>query len=294
MTDFAVRLVRRLATTPGFRNLTRFEALLRISYSLRSSLVRERRRFVANELRRRPATGVYRLRESGVAFALRHHTGDVMVLDEIFSQREYEPPPRLAEALARLSSTPRVLDLGANIGLFGVWTLGRFPAATIVAVEADPENAAVHRQTIEANGGGDRWQLVEAFASTTPGTVRFAGGAQATSRAARLEEIAAEVPTVDVLPYLADADFAKIDIEGAEWALLADPRFAESCPAIVVLEYHDAGLSDRDPAEKAAQALRTAGHEVVHAGRKPRFGAGLVWSFAPVATDEGAVGRPRA
>ena len=290
----AVRLVRRLARTPGFRQLTRFEALLRLSYALRSSLVLERRRFVANELRPRPTTDVYRLRESGVAIALRHHSGDVMVLDEIFSQCEYEPPPCLTAALASLPPAPRVVDLGANIGLFGAWALARFPAATILAVEADPENAAVHRRTIEANGDGVRWQLVEGFASTAPGTVRFAGGAQATSRAAGLEETGADVAALDVLPYLADADLAKIDIEGAEWALLGDPRFADSCPAIVVLEYHEAGSPHPDPADAAAQALRAAGHEVVHAGRKPQFGAGLVWSFAPVATEERAAGRPRA
>ena len=294
MTDLAVRFVRRLARTPGFRRLTRFQALLRLSYALRSSLVRERRRFAANELRRRPTTGVYRLRESGVAIAVRHHTGDVMVLDEIFSQREYEPPPRLAAALASLPPAPRVVDLGANIGLFGAWALGRFPAATILAMEADPENADVHRRTIEANGAGARWQLVEGFASTGPGTVRFAGGAQATSHAAELEEAGSEVAALDVLPYLADADLAKIDIEGAEWALLADPRFADSCPSIVVLEYHNVGSPQADPAEAAANALRAAGHEVVHAGRKPQFGAGLVWSFAPAVTEERAAARPQA
>ena len=87
----------------------------------------------------------------GVAIALRHHTGDVLVLDEIFSQLEYEPPRRGQAGCSRLSGAPRVVDLGANIGLFGAWVLGRYPDATIVAVEADPANAAVHRRTIEAN-----------------------------------------------------------------------------------------------------------------------------------------------
>jgi FkbM family methyltransferase len=277
MTDLPVRLVRGLATAPGFRRLTRFEALLRLSYALRASLVRERRRFVVGELRRRPTTAVYRLRESGIAVALRHHTGDVMVLDEIFSQREYEPPPEAAASLASLPATPRVVDLGANVGLFGAWALGRFPGASILAVEADPANAEIHRRTIEANGLGQRWELREGFASTAPGRVRFAAGEYATSHAA---EQGAEVQALDVLAELADADLVKIDIEGAEWPILADPRFARVSAAVVVLEYHEDGCSEPNAAGAAERALRSAGLEVVHASSKPQFGAGIVWGLA--------------
>lgn len=279
MTDLPIRIVRRLATAPGFRRLTQVDALLRLSYALRASLVRERRRFVANELRRRASTDVYRLRDSGIAIALRHHTGDVMVLDEIFSQREYEPPAGVEPALATLPQSPRVVDLGANIGLFGAWILGRFPEATILAVEADPANAAIHRRTIDANGLGERWELVEGFAAVTPGSVRFAVGMHSTSRAAESEDEGLEVPAIDVLPDLEAADILKIDIEGAEWELLADPRFGRIRPSVVVLEYHEEACPQPDPAVAAEQALRFADLTVVHAGGKPRFGAGLVWGF---------------
>jgi FkbM family methyltransferase len=272
-----VRLVRRLATAPGFRHLTRFQPLLRLSFALRASLVRERLRFVANELRREPVTGVYRLRRSGVAIAIRHHSGDVLVLDEIFSQGEYEPPPEVGPALAALSS-PTVVDLGANIGLFGAWTLGRYADAAIVAVEADPENAAVHRRTIEANGLGERWQLIEGFAAAQSGVVRFAAGDYATSRADGSEG-SIDVRSVDVFPELATADVVKIDIEGAEWEILADPRFAALAPRVLVLEYHEDGCPGPDPSHAAEEALRAAGLEVVHGGRKPQFGAGILWAL---------------
>jgi FkbM family methyltransferase len=283
LSDLAVRVVRRLATTRGFRHLTRLQPLLRLSFALRASLVRERLRFAANELRRRPVTGVYRLRGSGVAIALRHHTGDVMVLDEIFSQQEYEPPRELEVALSALPAGPRIVDLGANIGLFGAWALGRFPEATIVAVEADPENAAVHRRTIEANGLDERWRLVEGFAATAPGVIRFAAGHHATSHAAEREEEWLEVPGVDVLPELVAADLVKIDVEGAEWDLLADPRFADTRSRVVVLEYHQEGCPGPDAPARAEQALRAAGLEVVPAGHKPQFGAGLLWAYRPMA-----------
>jgi FkbM family methyltransferase len=278
LSDLAARAVRRLATAPGFRRLTRFEPLLRLSFAVRASLVRERLQFVRNELRRKPVTGVYRLRESGVAVAIRHHTGDVLVLDEIFSQREYEPPEAVRPALDALSA-PAVVDLGANIGLFGAWVLGRYPDASIVAVEADPANAAVHRQAIEANPHGGRWRLIEGFAGTQAGVVRFAAGEHATSHVASTGTI--DVAAVDVFPDLVSADLVKIDVEGAEWDLLADPRFAALRPKALVLEYHADGSPDPDPKEAAVRALRSAGLEVVEAGSKPEFGAGLLWGLPP-------------
>jgi FkbM family methyltransferase len=247
---------------------------------MRAALVRERFRFAANEVRWGVRTGVYRLRESDVAIVLRHHTGDVMVLDEIFSQQEYEPPPEAEVALSMLPTAPRVVDLGANIGLFGAWALARFPEATILAVEADPANAEIHRRTIEANGLEARWRLVQAFASTAPGDIRFVAGMNATSHAAEGEEDSIEVPAVDVLPELVGADLVKIDIEGGEWELIADRRFRDTRPQAMVLEYHREGCPGPDAHAVAEQALRAAGFEVVQAGHKPRYGAGLLWAFA--------------
>jgi FkbM family methyltransferase len=263
-----LRLVRAAATAPLLRRLTTFEPLLRISFALRAPLVRERRRFIRNELRRRPVTAAYRLRESGVSIALRHHTGDVMVLDEIFSQREYEPPPEV-----ELGSVESAVDLGANIGLFGAWLLGRAPAARIVGYEPDPGNAAVHRRALEANGLGERWRLVEAFAGSAHGTTSFSAGLHATSH----EGSGIEVPVVDVLPELARADLVKIDIEGAEWALLADPRFANISADVVVLEYHGDGCPDPDPKASATSKLVAAGFEVVSGPAKEAYGAGILW-----------------
>jgi FkbM family methyltransferase len=288
VSGLSVRLVRWLATAPGFRRLTEVQLLLRLSFALRASLVRERLRFVRNELRRRPVTGVYRLRESGVAVVLRHHTGDIMVLDEIFSQREYEPPVEAEEALGTLPAAPRVIDLGANVGLFGAWVLGRFPGATIDAFEPDPENAAVHRRTIAANGLDGRWRLIDAFAAAAPGVRRFSLGGHATSHEAGDDEQAVDVAAIDVLPKLAEADFVKIDVEGAEWELLADPRFVELQAKVVVLEYHEQGCPSSDPAEAAEHALRAAGLDVVRAGEKPQFGAGLLWGFTPRTREEAA------
>ena len=265
--SFLLGVVRRLATLPLVRRLTSVTPLLRLSYSLRATLVRERALFVRNELRG-PVTATYHLRESGIAIAIRHRTGDVLVLDEIFSQGEYEPPPGV-----ELRAVSRAVDLGANIGLFGAWLLGRCPDAEILAYEADPANAAVHRLGIEANGLEERWRLIEAFAGAKQGSTRFTMGLHAVSH----EGVGIEVPVVDVLPELASADLVKIDIEGAEWPILADERFRGLKARLVALEYHAEGSPQPDPAAAAEQALTGAAYEVHHVGRKPAFGAGLLW-----------------
>lgn len=271
-----LRAVRWLASVPLVNRLTRVAPLLRLSFAFRASLVRERARFVRNELRRRPTTATYRLRDSGIGVALRHHTGDVMVLDEIFSQREYEIPEPVQKALSEVPGPLEVLDLGANIGLFGAWLLGRFPNARILAFEADPGNAAVHRRTIAANGDEKSWRLVEAFAAPAPGQVPFAAGSHATSHASR-DDDAIAVEAVDVFDYMDGIDLLKIDIEGTEWPLLADPRFAETPARAIVLEYHSDGCPYPDAASAAADALEAAGYESVPGPTKQAYGAGVLW-----------------
>jgi FkbM family methyltransferase len=276
--SFLLRGVRRLASVPPFDRLTRVTPLVRLSFALRASLVREWARFFRNELRPGAVTATYTLREAGVRVSLRHHTGDIMVLDEIFSQREYEPPGPIQKLLATLPRALGVVDLGANIGLFGAWLLGRFPEARILAIEADPANAAIHRQTIEANGLEERWTLLERFAAPSHGLVRFAAGAHATSHESS-HEGTMDVEAVDVFTHLDGADLIKIDIEGAEWAILADPRFADVLARVLVLEYHADGCPEPDARAAAESALTAIGYDVVSGPTKEAFGAGLVWGF---------------
>ena len=85
--------------------------------------------------------------------------------------------------------------------------------------------------------------MVAACAAERADEIEFLAGAYSLSRLAAAAEPPpgarpVRVPAVDALALLEQADLAKIDIEGGEWAIVGDPRFADSAPPAVVLEYH--------------------------------------------------------
>jgi hypothetical protein len=86
------------------------------------------------------------------------------------------------------------------------------------------------------------------------------------------------VPAVDVLPLLEGADLAKVDIEGAEWAILGDSRFTHSSPGALVLEYHPHLCPEPGPADVAEQLLRAAGYRIEW-GQTFGEGHGIVWAW---------------
>ena len=180
-----------------------------------------------------------------------------------------------------------MLDLGANIGLFGALASSLWPRAQITAFEPDPANAAVHERAIAANGLGERWQLVRAAAGASAGQVRFTAGLDASSHLADLPGDAAgadgtiTVERRDVLGLVAAADLVKLDIEGGEWAILVDPRFALGPPRAIVLEYHAAGCPSQDPRAAAFGALEAAGMRTAEIWHDEPGRVGMLWGWRP-------------
>jgi FkbM family methyltransferase len=214
------------------------------------------------------------LRESGRPVYLRRGTPDVFTLHETHTGGSYDPPSGAAAALAALGRPPRVLDLGANIGLFALHALARWPGARVTSFEPDPGNLAVLRRNAEANADA-AWEVVPAAATTANGTVAFMTGHFAVSRAG---EHGVRVPAHDVLPALSACDLLKIDIEGGEWPILADPRFRDTTAAVVVMEFHPWGAPPGDPATAARAALEGAGFTVGPV-RDEEPGSGTLWAW---------------
>lgn len=229
-------------------------------------------RFVARELCGRRGLVLYRLRGSGVQIGVRHGTGDVVTLGEVFHERDYAPP---AEVEQRLGRAPKIVDLGGNVGMFGAFAAQLWPGATIVGYEPDPDNAAVHEHVIAANRLAERWTLVRAAAGAVAGTARFAAGHAALSRLAADGEI--EVTVEDVVPVIAETDLLKMDIEGGEWAILSDRRFAAAPPRALAMEYHPEGCPGPLPRAEAERLLHAAGMQTVLVWERDRYG--MLWAW---------------
>lgn len=266
-----------LGRTPGVEPL--------VAALLRARIVRESARFTARELM--PPLGGgrphrYRLRADGLAVHVQHGTPDSHTLAEIWHAMVYEPPAEAAAAMAELPARPRLLDLGANVGMFAAWFAGRHPGARLVAYEPDPRNAELLRRTLAANAAGfSEWELRAGAAGASDRDAAMVVGEYTTSRMSGEARggAAVVVRCWDVLPELRECDFLKIDVEGGEWEILRDERFAECAAAVVVIEPHAGDDAPADPVAGARELLERAGYtSAVTHGVKPE-GAPSVWGW---------------
>ena len=265
-------LLRRLARLPLLSRLRRTDAAQRVVQAhYRGSACTQPLLYTLCELTARDSVRRYRPRGGAIDVLLRHNTSDGNILQEFAMHRLYDEPGPVASQLATMAR-PRFVDLGAHIGLFGAHILSRYPNGTLTSVEADPENAALLRAT--ATASGKPWQVIEAAAAAANGNVRFAAGRYAESR---IDPAGADVIAVDVFDMLANCDLAKIDIEGGEWSLLADPRLA-GIGCAMVLEWHPHGCPGPDPELAANAALESAGFLVSGVSGAPP-GVGMLWAW---------------
>lgn len=256
--------------------------------------VREPLRFTVLQLGSRRTAG-YRLGDSGLRVYLRHRTRDVDIFREIFGTgygaNSYEPPAEVAAALDA-NGSPKVLDLGGNIGLFGAYILGRWPGARIRSFEPDPTNLPMLGRVIGENDLGARWSVAEVAVSNQAGELPFVSGLFAESQLADVgdpgerEPDAAQlqdgrqitVRTVDLFEEGHDVDLMKIDIEGGEWSILTDPRLADLGADVIVLEWHASGCPDPDPRATALRLLDAAGYTRVEEYENFEH-RGLLWAW---------------
>lgn len=219
----------------------------------------------------------YSLRGNPFTVALRPGTRDTDILQEIFYRDGvYTPPPALRDRLAAAKPL-RGLDLGGNIGLFGIFLMGRYPGAQVLSYEPDPANLLLLNANIARNGLATRWRVVEACVSNFSGTVRFLAGRFADSSVVANGD-GNPVRCDDVFALTERFDIIKMDIEGSEWDILADSRLGALPADTLVLEWHAAGCPDDDPLGAAVHHLEAAGFAVAHLPRASTTD-GMLWAW---------------
>jgi FkbM family methyltransferase len=202
--------------------------------------------------RQRPGLRLLNFRD-GLNVVCRGGTRDWDVVHELMFAGGYR---RALDCLKSLPGRPLVLDLGGNIGLFSLLATSIHPTAQVFAFEPGPPNVRLFQMNRLANPSFmDRIQLREeavggitrpaewCFDEFNPAGSGFFGAAGAKFNV----QIRAFAEVVASLP--APVALAKIDIEGAEFELLAQtpPEVWKQVNAIS-LELHG------DPAGKVSQA----------------------------------------
>ncbi len=155
----------------------------------------------------------------------------------------------LALAEQRLSADSVVWDVGANVGTFAVAAAAVAQRGQVVAIEADIWLAGLLRRTAAEPVYGGRIQVVPCAVAATCGVARFVIAAR--GRASNALEVsggrsqmggAREVVLVPTLPLdtlldtLPAPSFVKIDVEGAELAVLhgAERLLREVRPSVYI------------------------------------------------------------
>jgi FkbM family methyltransferase len=204
--------------------------------------------------------------------------GDVATAYELWVMRHYEPPWPIAR--------PRlVVDLGSNVGLSLAYFASRYPKARVIGFEPHPEHARLARRYV-----CDNVELRTAAAGVRDGTanLRDAGTASAVAPDGSIE-----VAAVDFFREFGrrHIDLLKIDIEGGEYDLLADPRFAELSVTNLVLEWHATAAEHRGK-QWCVDRLRSCGIEVRDA-TPAQTTMGILWARKSARTVAPKQDRPR-
>lgn len=196
---------------------------------------------------------VIALRLKGIQFPLRlrTQTSDRDVLRQVFVDAEYSG--------VEVVDVRTVIDLGANVGYSAAYFLSKYPGATVIAVEPDPDNYAICCRNLA--GYGSRASVIQGAAwperrklVLDKGTYRD-GREWATRVRERTESRGSdgsgpEVEGYDVLTLLEmsgfhEVDLLKVDIERSELQLFSThteawlPRVKNIC-----IELHDPACTE--------------------------------------------------
>ena len=202
------------------------------------------------------------------------HKNPWRLYKEIFLQECYKP-------LVPLGPTPRILDIGANIGLASLYFLSRWPAARLTAWEPNPAACKLLLRNIlpshfpeaelcisaEALSDSDGW--VQFLVPADNPTAVYAG----IPRKDAAPDSASEEVTVKAVDaariFAGPADLLKLDIEGHEYEVLDHAIPKASDIRSLAVEFHRVGRNLDRVERLVTRLVEEGGYQAVDGTGEP-------------------------
>jgi FkbM family methyltransferase len=178
-------------------------------------------------------------------------TIDIAVIRQVFIFEDYrlkvlrrhEEIRAWPEKLKLIGKEPLIVDLGANTGLASLYFAREFPTATIIALEPDPDNAAIARQNLE---GYSKVTIVEGGIASADGRAEILNPGEGNwsyrtelSQTGKVVMYSMKSLMAGRSPANATPFIVKIDIEGFESDLFSkNTEWIDLFP-IIIIELHD-------------------------------------------------------
>lgn len=182
-------------------------------------------------------------RHGKLTIAYRNRQEYISLKNDIFAHRVYDIE---LENLA-----PVIIDVGAYIGMSSMFFMQRWPKATVIAIEPNPEAVEVLRENILMNGYEDNIIVLPKALSHYTGDTAFhldptdefwdsnAGFLERTWKNRRKESRMIRVETVKLCDIInTEVDLLKIDIEGSEQRIVEKSTECFKLVKNIILEFH--------------------------------------------------------
>jgi FkbM family methyltransferase len=196
------------------------------------------------------------------------NSSDIFVYFQIFIRREYDP---LFQFLKKHNvKVEKIIDAGANIGLFSIAALQHFPESNIQAIEPDSSNCTQLKSNIRLNSLSDHVEVHECALWVRNARLNLIADNHWSMRVVEASsESRADISGIPLKQLLersqwTDIDLLKLDVEGTEMILFNDGDFTELLPKIkvIAMEIHDSSTGR----EAILKALGRYQFEFFHSG----------------------------
>ncbi len=207
--------------------------------SLREKASQWRTRIYLARLRRRShsQTPGSTVRFLNYTFRLNDGPNFYILYKDIFINRNY--------FFQAQTPSPLILDCGSNIGMSIAYFKHVYPQARVIGFEPDPKIFSYLEENVRRNGLSNV-SLVQAAVAGRDGPLKFYSDGKYASCLSnhKTAEVADDwsvynVPSVRLGDYLSErVDFVKMNIEGAEFEVLADIEGRLRQVREIIIEYH--------------------------------------------------------